>query len=234
MRDTSVLIYSCDKYSDIWGVFFKLFFRYWDCPYQVYLVTETEQCLIPEVKTINISGKWSDKIRQALEEIPTKYVIGMCEDFFFRRSVNQNIIDECVRHMEHDHMIGCFNFEKECEPECHLMPSLYQNFGRKPSGNHFQKSCQPTLWRRAYLEKLLDGQMSPWEWETIETAYPLNHYVWNGDPEGLAFEYGYHDRQWFGIVQGKWVIDDVGPLFEREGVNIDLTIRGTIKRGGTR
>lgn len=229
--NTSVLVYSCDKYSDVWGPFFTLFFRYWKCPYQVYLAAESEQCLIPEVKTINANGTWTERIQKAVREIPTKYVIGMCEDFFFRRPVNQNIIEMCVRFMEHDHMIGCFNFEKEYEPGCELFPSQYPSFGQKPSGNHFQKSCQPTLWRRQYLEQLLNGQMDPWEWETTEAYYPLHHYIWNGPPENTAFDYGYHERQWFGIYKGKWIEEDIKPLFDKEHINIDLNIRGTIKKG---
>ena len=113
MKDTSVLIYSCDKYSDVWGPFFTLFFRYWDCPYQVYLATETEQCLIPEVKTINTEGTWSERMQQAVKEIPTKFVIGMCEDMFFRRKVRQDIIDNCIMDMHKDRGIGCFNFEDD-------------------------------------------------------------------------------------------------------------------------
>lgn len=229
--NTSVLIYSCDKYSDVWGPFFTLFFRYWKCPYQVYLTAESEQCLVPEVKTINTMGTWTERIQKAVREIPTKYVIGMCEDMFFRRPVYQHIIDACVMYMEHDHMAGCFNFEKECEPGCELLPSPYPSFGKKPDGNHFQKSCQPTLWRRAYLEKLLDCKMDPWQWEWTETSFPLDHYIWNGSPEGEAFDYGYYNRKWFGIMQGKWVEDDVAPLFAREGIGIDLNIRGKIMRG---
>ena len=58
----------------------------------------------------------------------------------------------------------------------------------------------------------------------------LEHYDWNGSPEGMAFEYGYHNREWFGIAQGKWIEDDVGPLFAKEGIDIDLSIRGTRRK----
>ena len=229
--NTSVLIYSCDKYSDIWGPFFKLFFKYWNCPYQVYLATETEQCLIPEVKTINTEGIWSERMHKAVEEIPTKYVIGMCEDFFFRRPVNQTIIDSCIMYMEYDSHAGCFNFEKEYEEGCELLPTKYICFGKKPEGNHFQKSCQPTLWRRDYLLEMLDCKLDPWDWEWTERDFPLDHYIWNGPPDRTAFDYGYYNREWFGLIKGKWIIDDVSPLFAKEGIDIDFSVRGTKKKG---
>ena len=229
--NTSVLIYSCDAYSDVWGPFFTLFFKYWkNRPYPVYLAAESEQCLLPEVKTINAEGSWTQRMRQAVEEIPTKYIIGMCEDFFFRRPVIQEIIACCIIFMENNPNIGCFNFEKEYDPDCHLIPSQYPSFGLKPPGNHFQKSCQPTLWRKDYLLKLLDCDMDPWQWETVETEYPLEHYVWDGPHENMAFDYGYRDRKWFGIQKGKWVINDVRPLFMKEGIFIDFTKRGVINQ----
>ena len=42
MKDVSVLVMSCDAYSDIWEAFNTLFKRYWDCPYKVYFGTETK------------------------------------------------------------------------------------------------------------------------------------------------------------------------------------------------
>ena len=228
--NTCVLIYSCDKYSDVWGPFFKLFFKYWDCPYPVYLVTESEQCLLPNVKTINANGEWTERVQKAVREIPTKYVIGMCEDFFFRRDVRQDLIERCVMYMEHDHEIGCFNFEKERQPGIKIEISLhYPNFGKKQNaGHYFQKSCQPTLWRRKYLEELLDCKLDPWHWEWQEREYDLNHFIWIGSEEETAFSYGLHDRNNFGIVQGKWAKDDVEPLFKKEHIDIDLSIRGCI------
>jgi len=229
MRDkASVLIYSCDSYADIWGPFFTLFFRYWKSPYPVYVTAESEQCMHPEVMTINTDGdSWTERIRAAVEQIPTEYVIGMCEDMFFRRGVRQGIIDKCIAWMDEDESIACFNFEKEYD---WILPSRYPHFGRKPSGMHYQYSCQPTLWRRSILEKLLDCKMSAWEWEMSSASAPdeCEFLIWNGPASDLVFEYGYHDNQWCGIQKGKWVLRDVGPLFEKEGIRVDFTQRGYV------
>lgn len=219
----SVLIYSCDAYSDIWGPFFTLFFRYWDCPYQVYLAAESEQCLIPEVKTINTDGAWTERMRKALEEIPTEFVICMCEDMFFRRAVKQNVIDACLTYMENNDRIACFNFEKEYD---WALQSEYPSFGKKPAGLHYQKSCQPTLWRRSTLIELMNENQSAWEWEMSSAPSEYDYYIWTGRASDLVFEYGYHDNKWFGIQKGKWVRRDVVPLFEREGINVDYRVRG--------
>ena len=226
--NTSVLIYSCDKYSDVWGPFFTLLFRYWDCPYQVYVVAENEQCLIPEVKTINVEeGAWTDKIRTALEQIPTKYVIGMCEDFFMRRGVRQDVIDDCISQMEKNPSIACFNFEKEYG---WVLSSEYAGFGRKPDNGAYRLSCMPTLWRRDILTELLKGSRSAWDWELSSRSAPneYEYYIWTGSEDDLVFEYGYHNNQWVGLKKGKWVARDVVPLFERENIDVDFSIRGFV------
>ena len=225
--NTSVLIYSCDKYSDAWGPFFTLLFRYWNCPYQVYLTAETEQCLLPEVKTINVDAPtWTERIRAAVEEIPTEYVIGMCEDFFMRKPVRQQIIDNCLISMEQNHNIACFNFEKDYDG---ASGGTCFDFALKPPGHSFQKSCQPTLWRRSILLELLDCQLDPWKWEDSPTTDKYDFYVYTGSLDGLTFDYGLYNRNPFGIVRGKWYEPDVGPLFKREGININLAERGIIK-----
>ena len=224
MKDASVLIYSCDKYSDVWGPFFTLFFRYWDCPYEVYLSTESEQCLLPEVKTITTGeGTWTERMHYAVSEIPTKYVIGMCEDMFFRRKVDQTTINNCLRTMEEDDRIASFNFEKEYGP---TDESKVLSFGKKPKGSQYRKTCQPTLWRREVLKELLNTKQDAWEWEMSPTPDCYDFYIWTDPDDELVFEYGYHNHQWMGLQKGRWVRHDVVPLFEKEHINIDLSIRG--------
>ena len=226
LHDTSVLIYSCDKYADVWGPFFTLLFRYWECPYQVYVVAEREQCLIPEVKTINVEeGEWTDMVKSAVDQIDTEYVIGMCEDFFMRRPVRQNVIDDCIGQMNTSPNIACFNFEKEND---WVLKSDYAGFGRKPDNGAYRLSCQPTLWRREILSELLSNHMSAWEWELSSGSAPnkYEYYIWTGPEDELVFEYGYHNNQWVGLQKGKWVARDVVPLFEKEGISIDYSIRG--------
>lgn len=226
MDRTSVLIFSCDNYADIWGPFFTLFYRYWRCPYPVYVTAESEQCMIPEVMTINTEADtWTDRIHDAVAQIPTEYVITMCEDMFFRRKVRQSEIDICTEWMGVDPDIACFNFEKEYG---WFEPCVYWEFGKKPSGAQYRKSCQPTLWRRSILEELLDCKMSAWEWEMSPANEAYKYYIYVGADNNMVFEYGYHNNEWFGIQKGKWVLHDVGPLFEKEGIQIDFSRRGIV------
>lgn len=227
MIDASVLIYSCDAYADIWQPFFTLLFRYWDCPFDVYVATESVECELIGVQALHGTGSWTERIRQAVEQIPTPYVIGMCEDMFIRREVDQITINNAIITMNEDVDIACMNFEKEYGD---TEPFDVFEFGRKPDGAEYRLSCQPTLWRRSVLMELLDCNMSAWQWEMSSPKAPNKyHYlIWTGDERDLVFEYGYHNYEWFGIRKGQWVGRDVIPLFEKEGIEVDYSKRGII------
>ena len=226
MKNCSVLIYSCDAYSDVWEPFFKLLFKYWNCSCKVYLACETKSLRIKGVTALHSTkNTWTERMHDCLSKVPTDYVICMCEDMFIRREVWQGIIDTCIEWMDADEKIANFNFEKDYSP---TEPSRYGKFGRKPNGGYYRKSCQPTLWRKTILLDLLDCQKDPWEWEISSTPDTYDYYIWTGSEDDLVFEYGYHNNKWFGIQKGKWYAPDVVPLFEKEGIDIDFSKRGLI------
>ena len=89
MIDCAVLVCSCDKYEDTWIPFFTLMKKYWsDCPYQIYLNTETKQYkdkLGMGVITLNSRPKysWSKRLKNCLRQIDSQFVILILDDFFF-------------------------------------------------------------------------------------------------------------------------------------------------------
>lgn len=225
--NVSVLVYSCDKYADVWNPFFTLLFRYWKCPYPVYVTAETVKCDYLNVNTINVDAEtWTERMKLAVKNIPAKYIIGMCDDMFIRRDVKQDVIDICIQYMNEHDRVANVNFEKDYNG---AIKSNLDGFGIKPNGRTFQKSCQPTLWRRDALIELLNVKMSPWDWEESETPDNYLHYIYTGDINDLVFEYGYRRGSWFGIRKGKWVVEDVGPLFEKENIHVDFNERGIWK-----
>lgn len=226
----SVLILSCDDYEDVWNPFFTLFYKYWKCPYKVYITTESKKCNIAGVYTINYNytlNQWTERIRATLKEIPTKYVLMMCEDFFFRKNIRQDVIDKCIYWLDTNNNAAVFNFEKECFND--LLDCDYNEFGLKPNNASYRYSCQPSLWNKEILIKLLDGENSnktPWQWELTNAINDYEYYIFNGDINNLAFDYGYYNANPMGVRNGKWVAKDVIPLFAKENIAVNYLIRG--------
>ena len=221
-NDTSILVLSCDSYEDLWKPFFTLKQKYWNCDFKTYIATETKLCEYAIALRHNYPiSQWTKRIRESLEEIPTKYVIMLDGDYFIRSKVRQDIIQNCIDSMTDD--IACFSFEQEYAPT--LRTDIF-GFRLKPQNSQFLNTCQATLWDREKLIERLQVDSDPWKWEETSVESEYKHYVsvYEGN---WVIDYG-HDYygEIFGVYRGKWVREDVVPLFEKENIEVDFSIMG--------
>lgn len=218
IKDCSVLILSCDSYSDLWLPFFTLLNKYWKRPYKTYLSCETKQC--EYCNTINVNDNcWTKRIRETLKQINTEYVIIMCEDFFMRKPVDQKRIETAINRF--DDNTATFNFEKDYSTD-----NGSNDFRLRDNKEQFTKSCQTGVWDRLKLIELLNKDLNPWEWEESPNTTNYKCFINTGD---LIFDYGFYNHNWFGVVKGKWIMSDIDPLFKKENIDIDYSIRGISK-----
>jgi hypothetical protein len=220
----SILVTSCDDYEDVWWPFFALKERYWElCPYETYISTETKRC--PYAITLRGDyplSQWTRRIREAVERIPSPYILLMDGDFFLRSEVDRFRIAEVLHVFMQDRpWIACFSFEKEYAP---TYASSFAGFRIKPNRSPFLNSLQATIWNKEILLSRLQEDQTPWEWEDTVVDTDKMHFVNGGD---WIMNYGYDKMgTWMGLRRGKWVKDDVVPLFTKEGLDIDFTQRG--------
>lgn len=209
-----VMVITCDNYSDAWLPFYTLFKKYWDCPYDVSIVTETKDC--EYFHTIKETGSWTQRVKKALGQIDTDYVIILLDDFFIRKKVDQQRIDYCIEHFEPD--MAVFNFETAFG---RTIDVGLNGFALRPNREVYMCSCQPSIWNRKMLIELLDKEMNPWQWEvqTIDSKYRF--FINTGD---LIFDIG--DKYCGRIRNGKWVRKDVEEFFKKENITVDYSKRG--------
>lgn len=189
--------------------------RYWDCPYETYLVTETKQY----GNTININNpSWTYRFREALKQLTSDYVIIMLEDFFIRDKVDQTRIDKIVENFADDTIV--YNFEKQYRPGT---PSNIEGFELQGNRQPYLNSCQPSIWDREKLIERLKADENPWQWETKVIDSPYKHYI---NTEDFIIDIGYRHGP-FAVTKGKWVLEDMKPLCEKEGYAIDFSQRNT-------
>jgi len=165
-----------------------------------------------------------------LAHIKTKYTLLMLDDFFLRSKVEQSKIEEIVRWMDEDKNIVCFN----CDPNvCYTDWEVdrYPGFRRLPPGNNYTLSLQAAIWRTKGLKKYWRPNVTPWEWEefcNVRTIrYPNDKFYCLNNADSAFFDYGHKKFGGiWGVYRGKWVIDDVAPLFEKENIYVDYSVRG--------
>ena len=234
-KDYTIIVNSCDRYEDLWVPFFTLLKKYWD-PVDVRLILNTEskdfrfdglsiECIHPADR----NDPYGKRMINVLSQVTTPYVIPLLDDFFIRKEVDHDLLDNIIRWMDEDKRIVYFNCD--CTPTFYYdyEVNVYPGFRRLPNGNEYTLNMQAAVWRTKKLLAYWRPQVSPWEWEMytnlIAARSKTDRFYCVTDPEYSFCDYGY-SYEGMGVFRGKWVKDDVVPLFEREGIHVDYAKRG--------
>ena len=163
--DTSVFIVSCDAYKDVWPPFFSFFDRLWpDCPYPVYLQSNSEAYSHPRVTVINTQHDidWSQNLIQSLSRISSKRIILLMEDFLLWHPTKTDRIAQLNNCMDE---MGAVYLRLVSKPFPNTPIENYPGVGIIDKGALYRCSAQASIWDRKTLLALLKPGESAWEFE---------------------------------------------------------------------
>lgn len=228
----SLLINSCDAYKDILDTFFELLHRFWpNLALPIYLSTESLEYKNKyfDIKNIHPSNKncaWTIRISESLNQIKSKYVLFMLDDFFLYDNVDIKAFNRCIEWMEKNSKIASFIYypiyakSEECN---------YTGF-KKVNKNSAYVIVPAILglWRKEKLLKYTkDYNEDIWLWEKnaterYKTKFFRDEIYITKDLNHNIFPY---DFAKFGLFSGKWQ-KDTKDLFDKLKLNIDFNKRG--------
>lgn len=234
--NVTILVNSCDKYEDAWEPFFRLFSIQWpDCPYRIILNTESKtfSCEYLSVETVHTGDckTWTERVKKALKQIDTEFVLFFLEDFFLLSPVNQEAWKDALNKMKRYSQIGFLwfpangnfqpqKYKKEIEP--------YFLQTRKNTCNRV--NALVGLWRKEFLLQMLfrDGDAWYFEWSAVKLSRYSNFFVsfWDQSNNSI-FNYEVNPESGYGIVRGKWLSKNKA-LFEKYGIDINFNNLGFI------
>lgn len=232
----SVLVCSCDAYEDLWYPFFKLYKKYWTLPeLNIYLNTESKDYVYEGLSIIglhpeNKAAPYGERMINALSAIKTEYVILFLDDFFLRERVDETHIKKIIQWMDEDKNIVCFN--QDClKTYADWEVDRYPGYRRLPCGTDYTLNMQVAVWRREKFLSYWRKNVSPWEWELYCNAITYNRlremFFCVMDFQNAFCRYGHRATgDLWGVFRGKWVVEDVAPLFEKENIQVDFSKRG--------
>lgn len=225
------VIMAWDGYSDIWEDFFNLMDKYWkDINMPIYFVDLKKDISIEKVKTIKCgeSMSWSGRLRYVLNQIETKYVYLVIEDFFYCKKVDNIKFDNAVKCMEkydikyyrlvgYPHSRGNFNDIK----------GLKCINRRLESGINLQAA----IWNREFLLEIIgDNDINAWEFEYNQTLRSRNSD--KGLLEKCVADTTKIVKYRNEIIKGKHNLFSV-MYFKIKGYDIDTTDRAIMSLGET-
>ena len=164
----AVLIVSCDKYKDLWGPCITLFRRFWnDCPYPVYLLSNTVKADFPNVTSIATGSdiSWSDNLLIALNSLECSHVLLYIEDLFLIDTVDsktiQSLIQRCI---DED-----WNYLR-LNPTPKGDALIDDSISEISPGTVYRSSVVFSVWKIDILKQMLKKGESAWDFEEIGTA----------------------------------------------------------------
>jgi len=165
MSNTTILVASCDEYSDLWIPFFALFRRFWrDLPFKVYLGSNYRTFNDPSVKTITVGEdtNWSHGLKRMVEKIDSEYIILILEDFFLRKPVSTSDVLKCIEALKE---LNGYMLRLVPRPGPDKPVAGYSFIGAIEPKSPYRVSAQGTLWEKFALLSLIRDGESIWEFE---------------------------------------------------------------------
>lgn len=218
----SILIVSCDKYSDIWPTFFAFFWNYWsDCPFPVYLGANQKSFDDIRIRMLYTGPdfNWAKNTRTMLAQIDTPYVIMLLEDFFLKQHVLTTQINYFLDGLKQ--LKGGYLRLKPF-PKPDLPVQAFPDIGEISPGAPYRSALQAAIWEKETLVNLLKPGESAWDMEIYGSRrsdrLPVGFYsTWE---TVINYEAG--------VCKGKWLPWAVKQS-HHVGVPVDLEIRSMLK-----
>lgn len=236
MNNCTIVVNTCDAYSDIWELFFKAFDDCWKgCEYEVVLNTEKLSYNAKCIKTHNFIensslDNWGKRLKKTLQDIDSQYIIMLYDDFILEANVNQKKIKKCIDWLDCKDNKNICAFYFSTTNNKNTDDKKFDGFERLPVKADYKLNSAPAIWRKKALLKFIQHTDSPWAWEFFGSyrAYNENS-IFYSLKKGEEDIYPYSYLMGGAIYRGKWVLKVVIPLIEKYKININLSKRGITK-----
>lgn len=198
----SILIVSCDGYSDLWRPCVNLWRRHWPgCPWPLIIGAEEADFDDPTVRIVRApkGAVWSDCVAAFLRQVESPWVLVVLEDFFLRDRVSAGRLQRLLVLAQAGELI-CLRLVNRPGPRPGDRWCDSGELGVLRADAPYRVSTQAAFWRKDALARLLVPGESAWDFEMNASARARELF-----PDGFvgvfrdALPYGHHV-----VERGRW------------------------------
>lgn len=227
-KDLSILVLSCDGYSDLWDDFFNLRDVYWnDITIRWYVVTESKEYCREGVTMIHCGKEmnWAARFRKAVEIVDTPYIGIFLEDYFITDTVDMNRVKYLLELMKREG-VTYINVSDVFKNIIDMPNKEYftESLIKIPNHKRYGISTVSSIWEKSFLlQKLGTGDYSAWQFEVDRCHEAVT-------PKGLGGYLLCDEKCTFNVstipvvIQGMFYPDAIR-YFRRKGYIIDTSQR---------
>lgn len=227
-KEMSIIVYSCERNSDMWIVFSTLFRKYWsNCPFEVILVTDrykgntqgvykekTEEIVFSRIVVCN--SDWSHMIKDAIEVAGTPFVSLWMDDYLLCDYVQEDALAHYIDIMRRYHAANIRLTGPGPWPELYVVDE--KGMGIWKPGTAYSMCTQIGIWDVEFLKKNIKDGWSAWDFERKGSLEITD----KERPLLIALDYVFPYEE--GVGRGKWMEGGVR-LCERNGIKLDFNKR---------
>jgi len=233
-NELTIIVCSCDKYSDLWYPYFEIFKHQWPyCKYPIILNTESKSYSHDglKIKCLQLYKEgeevpWSDRMIRTLQHVESKYVLVTLDDHFLITPVDVEGFENSLNIIKNNIHISQLSFiERVHENE---KTKRIENFAKIGINRYFRINLDTAIWRKNRLLKCLKSGENAWEFElngTERALWDLTEYYGYIVKAKPILDVTFHLRRGYGLIRGKWIWRNP-ELFKEFGIDFDFSIRG--------
>lgn len=232
-KDCTLFLSTYDNGEDLWEGFFKALKYQWpEMDMKIVMNTEkkTYSFIDYDIKVVNSIKNdmtWSERLINALKQVETEYVLFFLEDFWLAEKVDDAFFRKTLEWMKENPDVANFSYYP-CLPGTNIDDERFDRFELRPDKCEYKYNCQVGLWRTKEFISFFRPHESPWDWEIYGSMRAARNkqkfYVLKENTKNI-FYYGDNLKGCI-VHRGKWVKEEVLPLAELYGLQIDYSIRG--------
>lgn len=173
----SLLISTCDKFSDLWDANqYFLNLNWANRNIGTFLVTDKEtDKKYDDIKIISTGDddQMPTRINKSLAEINTPYVLLTLDDYFLIKNVDNDAIEEIVNFMDTNNIDYCrlYPINKEKKKYVKSNPYYYSINLKK----EYAVNLYPGIWKTDFLKKTFSNDVNAWKYEVSLTKCAIDN-----------------------------------------------------------
>lgn len=166
----TLLIHTCDKFSDLWDTHAMLLNKNWaDRNIDTFLVTDAPSSRAFEgisLISAGIGKELSERAAVALTHIRTEYVLVTLDDYFLTKPIQTEKIAALIDVMEEENLdyIRLFSDPNSVEK----MKGYNTIYTVELSGN-YKVNLYPGIWRKSFIDETINDPLNAWQYEVSLT-----------------------------------------------------------------
>ncbi len=167
-KNMTMLILSCDKFSDLWDGNVKLLEQNWpDRDMETYIVTDASTD--KEYRDIKIIAagtdrEWSERLAFALQSVKTDYVFITLDDYFLVEKVNNSSIVALTDMMDEESIDYVRLFKRPKRATREELPG-YTGVKRVDITCNYSVNLYSGIWKKEFIEYCVKKPLNAWEFE---------------------------------------------------------------------